>query len=648
MSTDRKGLDRAKPRVIELLQRPRIARAAFRLAVLQSKAFRRAYWGSRRMTGFAETHADPASLAGLSEQADPTQQLRYLEFLAAHVAGLPSRPLISVILPVFRPDPTHLIQALNSVSLQTYDHWQLCIADDASKDPTTSKILRDFVDRHGDDRVKYVVRPENGHISAASNTCLDLATGEWAALLDQDDILMPNALGEIARFLNLRQATGERLPDILYTDEEVVGPDGEPMGDPFFKPDWSPLLHLGVNYTTHLTMYRTELLRQIGGFRVGLEGAQDHELMLRATEAATSDIAHLPLPLYRWRSHPGSTASDGDPKPYAWENGRRAVTDACARRGHPAAVEVDPFSGHYRLAFQLPDPRPLVSVIIPNRDSLELISSCVASITGKSVYDNLELIIVDNGSSSPAVFSFYDSLRRSRYRVNVVRDDDYFNFARLINRGAQAAAGEFLILLNNDTEVQSSDWIEQMLMLAQQPSVGMVGSKLCYPDGTLQHGGIVGAGALIADHAGWGTVDDDRLYIDMPNTVHETLAVTAAASMVRRSLFQEMGGLDEIAVPNGFGDVDFCLRARELGLTNVYTPYAVLTHHESATRKRAVELSERQYMMRRWGAELSHDPYLNPNLARSGQYTPDRTVTQFRPSFADLTRWLSTGEAPWL
>ena len=260
-----------------------------------------------------------------------------------------------------------------------------------------------------------------------------------------------------------------------------------------------------------------------------------------------------------------------------------------------------------------------------------------------STYPDIEIVIVDNGSTLPKVLEFYRRLQDGDADIRVVYDAGYFNFARLNNVGARAASGEFLVLLNNDTEVVSPDWLEQMMMYAQFPEIGAVGAKLLYPDGTVQHGGIVGAGPYIADHSGWRSSPEDHMYLDMVDTVHECLAVTAAAMMVRSEVYREVDGLQERHVPNGFGDVDFCLRLRRLGYTNVYTPYATLIHHESVTRKRNVESAETQYMRKHWGAELLNDPYLNANLARSGQYIPDGNVIQPDIQAELFAEWLDRG-----
>ena len=615
-----------------------------RLSNFNSRAANKLLASFQRVEGFVTDNAAlTAGAVGASDQDERRMLLRYYRFLGDHVATLPLQPRISILLPVYRPDPDHLREALASVALQVYPEWELCITDDDSRTPLVTDILESFAQRFPG-RVTVLVNDHNQHISGASNRCLEAATGEYVALLDQDDRLYPNSLSEVVRTINRVAAENGAPPQVMYSDERVVGPDGQHIADTFHKPDWSPFLHLGVNYTTHLAVYRRDLLTRIGGFRRGLEGAQDHDLMMRAAEVATTPVTAIPLTLYQWRSHPASTAGDDDPKPYAWDAGLRAVTEACERRGRPAAVSVDPATNHYRMSFRLPSPPPRVSIVIPNRDAPALIRSCVTSIRALSTYPDVEIVIVDNGSTDPRTSAFYDELVRNDPDTRVIHDPGYFNFARLNNAGVAAASGDYVILLNNDTEVMTPDWIEQLVMLAQFDEVGAVGTKLLYPDGSVQHGGIVGIASRIADHAGWFTGPDDHLYIDMVDTVHESIAVTAAALMIRRSLYQKVEGLDEVNVPNGYGDVDLCLRLRELGLTNVYTPYAALVHHESATRSRNIEVWELQYMRRRWPQELLNDPYLNPNLNRSGQYSPDPTIAQPDISARLFREWLRTGQ----
>jgi GT2 family glycosyltransferase len=631
---------RAKSAVKAALARPAIGTRVRRYAHFQRQSAARLLDASENFAESMNFHTRGGWDDGTSAAA-VAQLTSYYRHLRDHVATLPLQPLISVLVPVYRPDPQYLREALTSIALQTYPNWQACITDDASDDAAVTEIIEDFRRRHPD-RVRVAVHATNGHISETSNTCLGLAEGEFVALLDHDDRLCPNALGEVVKALNERLDSIGEIPQILYSDERVVGPAGEYEDVVFFKPGWSPFLHLGVNYTTHLSVYQRQLLAQIGGFRAGLEGAQDHDLMLRACEAAETSVAHIPMVLYQWRSHPASTADSLGAKPYALTNGITAVTQACERRNRPASVTLDPRTRHYRTSFALPEPLPLVSIVIPTKDSPDLLRTCLDSILSCSTYPKFEIVLVDNNSTDPRTLQLYQELQ-PRPEVRVVEDPAYFNFARLINTGAAAATGEYLILLNNDTEVLTPDWIEQLLMYAQFPEVGAVGAKLLYPDGFLQHGGVVGSGKDIAHHAGIGQHDDDSFYFDYVQTPHETLAVTGAAMMVSAALFESVDGLDERYVPNAYGDVDLCLRFRSRGLANVYTPYAVLTHFESVTRRRNIELSEREYMRSTWGGALMTDPYVNPALVGAGSFSPERNLVTGEPGPGLFRRFLTAG-----
>lgn len=545
----------------------------------------------------------------------------YYSFLSAHVRTLPYQPRISVLVPVFRPDPEYLRQALQSVVIQTYENWELCVSDDHSQTPAITEVLDEFAHRLGK-RIRVTALPSNRGIAAASNAALRLATGEYAALLDHDDRLYPNALGEVVRHINRVIHSGKPQPEFLYSDERVIGEHGELLYDPFMKPDWSPFMHLSVNYTTHLSVYSTELLRRIGGFREGFDGSQDHDLALRVSESVRTPVEHIPLVLYQWRAHQASTAHSLDAKPEAAHAGVRAVSEACRRRGHPADVDFDPRTGHYQLRFHLPKPPPLVSIVIPTRNEVRLLRRCVESIRSKTTYGNVEILLVDNGSDEPEACQLLDALARVD-NVRVIRDEHYFNFARLCNDGVREAAGDFVVLLNNDTEVLTPDWLSSMVGLAQWPQVGAVGAKLLYEDRHVQHAGIVGLGDVVAGHAGRGRTSDDPMYAHLINTVHDALGVTGACLMVARDKYWEVGGLDEQWVPNAYGDVDLCLRLRGAGYSNVYTPGAVLLHVESPSRKANIETFERVHMRHSWGSELLTDPFLNPNLLRSEAFTID-------------------------
>lgn len=607
----------------KLLANPLVAKVAARATMHQIATY------ERRLPQLWSVYAripDAGNGVRIASGEHSRMLLSYYAYLSDHVATYPLQPLISVVMPVYRPDPKFLREALASVAVQTYASWELCIADDDSQDPASSAVLEEFRQRFPD-RVRLRLMSDNEGISGASNAALELATGDYVALLDHDDRLYPNALSEVVRHINEVVARGSKQPQILYSDERVIGEHGEPLNDPFYKPDWSPLMHLSVNYTTHLSIYDTALLRKIGGFRAGFEGSQDHDLMLRAVEASSAPVEHVPAVLYQWRAHETSTAKSLDAKPHAAIAGVKAVTEACQRRGHPAHVEFEPATGHYRVDFEIPSPRPLVSIVIPTRNGSAMLETCLSSIVSKTTYSPYELVLVDNGSDEIRALELLERLEVTG-GAKVIRDGDYFNFGRLCNVGAAAANGEFIVLLNNDTEVITPTWLEAMVGLAQLPDCGAVGAKLLYEDGHVQHAGVVGLGDVIAGHAGRHRPADDSMYVHLLNTVHEAIAVTAACLCIRKSTYEGVGGLDDRWVPNAYGDVDLGLRLREVGYFNVYTPYACLYHLESPSRKLNIEAFERRYMRRRWGHELLTDPYVNPNLIRSELYGIDHRFPQ--------------------
>lgn len=552
--------------------------------------------------------------SGVGYEPANVVQDKYLKFTRGQWQYFKSKPKISVLLPVYKVKTLYLEEALASIALQTYPNWEVCIVDDASGDADIDRTIATFKARFPG-QVHHRVNPRNMHISATSNACLEMATGEWCVLLDHDDRLYPNALFEIVRYLNLHPQ-GE----VFYTDEIVVQADGNPMGGPFFKPAWSPVLNLQTNYCAHLCAYKTSLLRQIGGFRTGYEGSQDHDLIMRASEKAQIPPVHIPFCTYQWRVHPQSTASSIDAKPYAATNGIKAVTEACQRRGLPpvqATYNAQTF--HYDLKFEIAG-KPLVSIIIPTRNNLKVLKACVESVLNKSTWPNLEIIIVDNGSDDPETLAWL-AKAASDLKCRVIRDDGPFNFAHLNNLGAAAARGDYLVLLNNDTEVVTPDWIEAMLQYAQMRDIGAVGAQLLYADGTVQHAGGLLLGDWIAGHACRKLRPGDRTYIDALATVRECSFVTAACLMVARAKFDAVGGLEAAFLPNGYGDVDFCLSLGAKGYRHLYVPGAVLYHFESKSRGRAIETFERMEIKSRWAKALSLDPYLNPNLARSEQFT---------------------------
>ncbi|HMG06508.1 MAG TPA: glycosyltransferase family 2 protein, partial [Chthoniobacterales bacterium] len=469
-----------------------------------------------------------------------------------------------------------------------------------------------------DSRIKLIFRERNGHISACTNSALGLATGEWCALLDQDDAFSENALAFVAMEIDQHPDAG-----VIYSDEDKIDQAGA-RSNPFFKTDWNPELFLGQNYINHLGVYRTELLRSIGGFREGLEGSQDYDLALRCVERLQpSQVRHIPRILYHWRAVAGSLAAVPDAKPYAKEAARRAIGGHLQRSGIAARVEPCPENAEsHRVTYEIPDhPPPLVSIVIPTRDRVELLQQCLTSIRERTDYPSIELIIVDNSSTETATLKFLQEIEQQP-DTRVVRDSAAFNFSRLINRGAAAAKGDVLAFLNNDVEAKEPGWLREMVSHVMRAGVGAVGARLWYPNGTLQHGGVILGLGGVAGHAFTGVPRGHAGYFNRAWLQQNCSAVTAACMLVRREVFEKAGGFDEENLAISFNDVDFCLRLRAAGFQNVWTPSASLIHHESAsrghqyTREEQVQfVAEAAYVQRKWGRELLSDPFYNPNLS---------------------------------
>ena len=529
------------------------------------------------------------------------------------------RPLISVLLPVYNTPERWLVKAIESVRGQLYPHWELCIADDASREPQVRRVLEDYALR--DARIKVSFREENGHISAASNSALDLATGEFVALLDHDDELATRALADVVLAL-------ARRPDLefLYSDEDKIDEAGRRY-DPYFKPDWNPDLLLGQNYTCHLSVFRTARVRAIGGFRTGFEGSQDWDLTLRfVTGLAAARVHHLPRILYHWRAIPGSTALVIDQKSnYPFIAAQKALADHLARI--QVTAELLPVQGHHwRIRRALPDPAPKVSIIIPTRNAADLVRLCVASLLAKTAYPNFEIIVVNNRSDDPATLAYFQEL--TALGVRVLDFDAPFNFSALHNFAVRAAQGTVLAFLNNDLEVINDDWLAEMTAQALRPEIGAVGAMLYYPDDTVQHAGVVlgltgPAGRDgVAGHAFKSFPRGAEGQRNRLRLAQNYSAVTAACLVIRKETFEAVGGFNATDLPVAFNDIDFCLRVQAAGYRNLWTPFAELYHHESASRgaedtpeKLERFLREAAYMRRVWGRLLDHDPAYNPNLS---------------------------------
>jgi GT2 family glycosyltransferase len=530
------------------------------------------------------------------------------------VEALPAPPLISVVMPVHAPPEKLLQLAIESVQAQLYPHWELCIADDASPDPVIRAVLHRAVRR--DRRIRVTFRHERGHISAASNSALGLATGSWVTFLDHDDVLPEHALASVAEHL-------ARFPEaqLIYSDEDKIDVDGRRF-DPAFKPDWSPELLRNQNYIAHLTVLRRDRVLALGGFRSGLEGSQDHDLVLRYVEGLDSrSIHHLPEILYHWRWIPSSTSAGLEAKPYAAVAGAAAVRESLARAGITAEVAVGEHPGTYRVTRQIPEPSPLVSIIIPTRDGGPVLRRCVESVLERTTHPSIELLLVDNDSKDAGTLAYLNGLEETG-QARVLRFPGAFNYSAINDAAVDQARGALVCLLNDDTEVIAPGWLAEMVSLALGPDVGAVGAKLYYSNDTVQHAGIVAGLSGLVDHLFRHHPRRPFDRLGRLAVVREVTAVTGACLVIRKELFREVGGLDARELPIAFNDVDLCFRLHARGYRNLWTPHAELYHHESTSRG-SDERPEQQARFRResaalvwrWKSLLDRDPFFNPNLS---------------------------------
>lgn len=533
--------------------------------------------------------------------------------LVVAVDRLKEPPLISVLMPVFNTPKDVLDSAIASVGAQIYPHWELCIADDCSTEPHIKGALEEW--RQRDSRIKTVFRDQNGHISAATNSAFALASGQWIAMMDHDDFLREHALAEVALEI-------ARYPsvELVYSDEDKVDTGGQRY-DPYFKPDFSRELFRSQNYLNHLTVHRAENVRAVGGWRAGFEGAQDYDLNLRVIERIDPQtIRHIPKVLYHWRAGEGSTAASGSEKTYAYDAGFKALQEHMHRIGLDAAVQAAPDTPFYRIRMPVPEPRPLVSLIIPTRDRLDLLRGCVESILSKTTYENYEIIVVDNNSREAETQGYLTQLRQ-RANARVLSYTGPFNYSAINNFAVGHAAGGIVGLINNDIEIISPGWLDEMVSWAAQPDIGCVGAKLYYSDQRIQHAGVILGLGGVAGHSHKYASREDPGYFYRLKVVQNLSAVTGACLLVRKEIYEEVGGLNEDDLKIAFNDVDFCLRVRAAGYSIVWTPYAELYHLESVSRgledspeKVQRFQSEIAYMKQRW--KLDGDPFYSPNLTR--------------------------------
>jgi O-antigen biosynthesis protein len=530
-----------------------------------------------------------------------------------NITALIHKPLLSIIMPVYNPPLQFFREAIDSILAQLYPNWELCITDDASTNPEVISIINQY--KNKDSRIKATFHSTNQHISAASNSALQLATGEYLVLMDHDDIMPPHALYHVATEIN-------QHPDscIIYSDEDKINEYGIRF-DPYFKPHWNEDLFYSQNIISHLGVYKTSLIKEISGFRIGYEGSQDYDLALRCLKKINKNqIRHIPKVLYHWRAHAESTAFQADVKEYANTTGLKALSDYFKQTN--ITVKPSDMSGMYRrLQRPLPSRAPLVSLIIPTRDKAKLLKKCISSLLSKTNYPNVEIIIVDNQSTEDETLNYLEHIEEHA-NVRVIKYPQNFNFSAINNFAVKQAYGELIGFINNDIEVISPEWLDEMVSNAIRPEVGAVGAKLLYANNTIQHAGVIlGIGGM-ADHAHKFLPENDAGYFGRANLQQEFSAVTAACMVMRKEVFVQAGMFDEVNLTVAFNDVDLCLKVKDLGLKIIYTPYATLYHHESISRgsentseKQKRQAAEIKFMRKKWGPKLKHDPFYNRNLS---------------------------------
>lgn len=566
-------------------------------------------------------------LAFHMEYYHPFRQKDYLKWIYENeekpmYEDLKYKPLISILIPVYNIEREYLSECLDSILNQKYENFEVCLADDCSTLEETKETLREYQQK--DKRIRVVYRKENGHISKATNSALKIAKGEFVALMDNDDVITENALYEMVYALNKNKKL-----DLIYSDEDKIDMEGNRC-EPHFKPDYSPDSLLGGNYICHFEILRKSIMDEIGGFKSEYVGAQDFDLFLRFVEKTTPDrIYHIPKILYHWRKVPGSTADTIESKDYAIDNGRKAVEAAIKRRKLNADVIVPIKSTHYIVEYKYKK-EPLVSIIIPTRDLSKTLEVCLNSIYTKTVYKNYEVIVVDNNSVEKDTFDLFDKYKEKHKNFRVIKADFEFNYSKINNMAVDEAKGDYILFLNNDTEVFTPTWINSMVGYAMQNHIGAVGVKLLYPDDTIQHGGVVLGIDGTARHAFLHTPSDSYGFYGRLLVPYDYSAVTAACMMISRKKFNDVGKFNE-ELKVAFNDIDLNLKLLEKGYYNVFLPQVELYHHESKSRgldstteKYNKYLQEKKYLQEHWSSYLEHDKFYNPNFSLKYDFMLDK------------------------
>ena len=545
-------------------------------------------------------------------QVNDTLSEQDIQTISEEIQAFKHLPKISVLVPVYNVDTKWLIQAIDSVREQYYPNWELCLSDDASPNADIRPLLEKYA--AADSRIKVIFREKNGHISENSNSALALCTGEWVALMDHDDLLPPNALFEVVKVLQSKPDTA-----LIYSDEDKIDEKGERFM-PHFKSDFNLDLLYGQNYISHLGIYRTEIAKEIGGFRKGLEGSQDYDFLLRyLLKIDHSKVVHIPKILYHWRAIEGSTALAAGEKSYTTEAGIKALQHHFALKSSDVTVTRGKADNLYRVQWHWPN-QPLVSLIIPTRNGYAITKQAIDSILNKTTYQNYEILLVDNNSDDPQALAYFEEIARHP-KVKLLRYPHPFNYSAINNFAVEHAQGEIIGLINNDIEVINGEWLQEMVTQAQRPDIGCVGAMLYYPNDTVQHAGVIIGISGVAGHSHKYYLKKHPGYFSRLYLIQNLMAVTAACLLVRKDVFNEVNGLNEQDLTVAFNDVDFCLKVHAAGYRNLWTPFAQLYHHESISRghednpeKQARFKREIDYMINTWHTNTLQDPYYNPNL----------------------------------
>tara|TARA_A200000159_G_scaffold4505_1_gene4323 strand:- start:1252 stop:3534 length:2283 start_codon:yes stop_codon:yes gene_type:complete len=542
---------------------------------------------------------------------------RALQKMQQTFTQVQSEVKFSIILPTYNTDPVYLEECIDSVLQQTHKNWELCIADDASTNAETISTLKSYEQKHTN--IKLNLLSENGHISKASNAALNMVTSEHVLLLDHDDTLPAHTLSFFAKAI-----TDNANAKVFYGDEDKIDEQGN-RHQPHFKPDWNPDLLLSQNYICHPVVYKTSVLKKIGGFRVGVEGSQDHDLLLRATAGLKHDeVVHLPFILYHWRVIENSIASNASAKSYTTDAGIEAIRHFLEQSGQNASVDKGKYPNTYKVNWALPNEQPLVSLVIPTRDGYDILKQCLESIYDKTSYKNFEIIVVDNQTTCAQTLGLFSEYTSTKTNFRVMKWDKPFNYSAINNFAVSQAEGEVVGLVNNDIEVINEGWLTEMASHALRPEIGCVGAKLYYPNDTIQHAGVILGIGGVAGHSHKYFHKSEPGYFTRLHLVQNMSAVTAACLLVRKSVFEEVGGLNERDLTVAFNDVDFCLKVHTAGYRNLFTPWAELYHHESISRgeedtpeKVARFNKESEYMKDKWKKLLCNDTAYNPNLSNT-------------------------------